>query len=89
MYGFLHAAEPIQGRIFDVKIMKLLPVVAILGLWSWAAQAQVCANSPLPVALLAHGSIAAGTVTVANDAVNLTVTVATTGDFTIATHPSL
>lgn len=63
-------------------MMKQLAAIAALGLWSWTAQAQ-CANNPVTVQLLAHGSIAAGTVTVVNDFTNLYVTVATTGDFTI------
>jgi hypothetical protein len=62
--------------------MKQFAAIAVLGFWSWTAHAQ-CSNNPLSVPLLAHGSIAAGMVTVANDTVNLYVTFATTGDWTM------
>jgi hypothetical protein len=63
--------------------MKQLAAIAFLSLWSWTAQAQ-CVNTPGTEPLLANGSIPAGTVMVSNDLVNLYVTVATTGDFTIS-----
>jgi hypothetical protein len=65
--------------------MKQLAAIAFLGLWSWTAQAQNCViNTPGTEPLLANGSIPAGVVMVSNDQVNLYVTVATTGDFTIS-----
>ncbi len=63
--------------------MKQFAAIAVLGLWSWSAQAQSC-NPPLVETLLAHGSIPAGTVSVGNDTVNLYVNFSTTGDFTMS-----
>jgi len=64
--------------------MKQLAAIALVGLWSWTAHAQCVINNPGTEPLLANGSISAGAVMVSNDLVNLYVTVATTGDFTIS-----
>jgi len=65
--------------------MKQLAAIAILGLWSWNAQAQPCPiNVPTAVPLIVNSTIAAGTVTVSNDQTNLMVTFMTIGDWAIS-----
>ena len=62
--------------------MKQLAAIAVLGVCCATAQAQ-CFNTPLTVALLAHGSIPVGSVTVSNDSTNLSVTFTAAAGWTI------
>src|ERR1700687_5219881 len=66
--------------------MKQLAAIAVLGLWSWSAQAQTACQGSISQTeiLLVNSTTAAGSVVVSNDATKLFVTVTTTGDWTIS-----
>jgi hypothetical protein len=64
--------------------MKNFAAIAILGLWSWNAQATSCRNdTSMTAPLVAQSTITVGTVTVSIDTVNLNVTFTTIPDWQI------